>query len=83
MANSIRSKGLLLISIIFFVFCITSNANEVMHNDYSSQLLLRKLGLKVSDLEYYKRRSLGADPARVAPGGPDGQHHFAESPLAN
>ncbi|KAJ0837462.1 hypothetical protein HanRHA438_Chr16g0778441 [Helianthus annuus] len=83
MAKSVRSKVLLLICIIFFFLCVTSNANEAMHNDNSSQLLIRKLGLKVSDLEYYKRRSLGANPDRVAPGGPDGQHHFANSPLAH
>ncbi|GJW52249.1 proline-rich protein 2-like protein [Tanacetum coccineum] len=60
---------------------ITSNASDqAMQNDDSSQLLLRKLGMKVSDLEYYKRRSLDANPRRVAPGGPDGQHHYAASP---
>ncbi|GKD50511.1 proline-rich protein 2-like protein [Tanacetum coccineum] len=79
MANTFSSKGLFLI-IIFLVFCITSNASQAMRNGDSSQLLLRKLGMKVSDLEYYKRRSLDANPGRVAPGGPDGQHHYAASP---
>lgn len=83
MAIVVRSKRLLIISIIVFLMCITSYANEAMPNDNSSQLLLRKLGLKVSDLEYYKRRSLGANTDRVAPGGPDGQHHFAASPFAH
>nr|GEU44613.1 hypothetical protein [Tanacetum cinerariifolium] len=81
MANTFSSKGLFLIIIIFLIFSITSNASDqAMQNDYSSQLLLRKLGMKVSDLEYYKRRSLDVNPGRVAPGGPDGQHHFASSP---
>ncbi|GJX68929.1 proline-rich protein 2-like protein [Tanacetum coccineum] len=80
MANTFSSKGLFLIIIIFLVFSITSNASQAIQNDDSSQLLLRKLGMKVSDLEYYKRRSLDANPGRVAPGGPDGQHHFASSP---
>lgn len=77
MAVTMRSKGLLFIFIIFFVFFITSDANQVVQNNASNQLLLRKLGMKVSDLEYYKRRSLGVIPGRLAPGGPDGQHHFA------
>ncbi|KAK9051284.1 hypothetical protein SSX86_027911 [Deinandra increscens subsp. villosa] len=64
--------------------CITSDANlQAMHNGHSEQLLLRKLGFKVSDLEYYKRRSLGVIPGRVVPGGPDDHHHFAQSPLAH
>ncbi|KAL7607540.1 hypothetical protein Lser_V15G15497 [Lactuca serriola] len=83
MANSIISKVLLVIFIIFVVFCATSYANQEVQTGNSSQLLLRKLGLKVSDLEYYKRRSLEANPKRLAPGGPDGQHHFSEAPLAH
>ncbi|KAI3796386.1 hypothetical protein L1987_39056 [Smallanthus sonchifolius] len=71
MANIVTSNGLLLISVIFFVFCFTSNAyGQAMNSDYSSQLLVRKLGLKVSDLEYYKRRSVGVNPSRLVPGGP-------------
>ena len=54
-----------------------------MQSSDSSRLLMRKLGLKESDLEYYKRRSLDANPGRVAPGGPDSQHHFASSPLSH
>ncbi|KAI3796389.1 hypothetical protein L1987_39059 [Smallanthus sonchifolius] len=70
-ANIVTSNGLLLISVIFFVFCFTSNAyGQAMNSDYSSQLLVRKLGLKVSDLEYYKRRSVGVNPSRLVPGGP-------------
>ncbi|KAL4586357.1 hypothetical protein LXL04_010993 [Taraxacum kok-saghyz] len=82
MANTIRSKALLIIFIMFVFLCASSYANQEAQNGDSSQLFLRKLGLKVSDLEYYKRRSL-VNPGRVAPGGPDGQHHFSQAPLAH
>ncbi|GKC55198.1 CLAVATA3/ESR (CLE)-related protein 6 [Tanacetum coccineum] len=75
MASFISSKGLLLMFIIYFVFCITSNANHVVRDGDSKQLLLRKLGLKMSDFEYYEKKALGMNPRRVAPGGPDDQHH--------
>ncbi|KAI3796392.1 hypothetical protein L1987_39062 [Smallanthus sonchifolius] len=71
MANIVTSNGLLLISVIFFLFYFTSNAyGNAMNSDYSSQLLLRKVGLKVSELKYYKRRSVGVNPSRLVPGGP-------------
>ncbi|KAK0599915.1 hypothetical protein LWI29_009811 [Acer saccharum] len=41
-----------------------------------SKLILRQLGYDVSKLENYGgRRMLNSDPQRVAPGGPDPQHH--------
>ena len=80
MAHTISSKGLLLMFIIYFVFCITSDANHVMHNGDSKQLLVRKLGLKMSDFEYYERKLVGMKPKRAAPAGPDKQHHSIKSP---
>ncbi|KAI3719742.1 hypothetical protein L6452_20646 [Arctium lappa] len=58
-------RGLLLVFIIFFVFCVNSNATQAVQNGDPSQLLLRKLGFKVSELEYYKRRSLNVNPGRI------------------
>ena len=80
MASTISSKGMLLMFIIYFVFCITSDANHVMDNGDSKQLFLRKLGLKMSDFQYYERKSLGMNSKRAAPGGPDRQHHSIKSP---
>ncbi|KAL8229849.1 hypothetical protein R6Q57_014749 [Mikania cordata] len=72
MAITIGSKWMLLLLLLF-----TCDANQILQNEDSSHLLMRKLRFKVSDLDYYKRRSLGVNADRVAPGGPAGQHHFA------
>ncbi|KAL8268684.1 hypothetical protein R6Q59_002482 [Mikania micrantha] len=81
MENTVGSKGWLLIFLIFFVFCVNSDANQAIQNGSSSQLLLRKLGMKVSDLEYYKREAFDVNPSRKVPGGPSSEgNHFVKSP---
>ena len=79
MASKVGSKVLLLIFLVFFATFYTNQAAQTSH---SNQLLLRKLGWKLSDLEHYKERSHGANiQLRAAPAGPDDIHHFANAPL--
>ncbi|KAI3711164.1 hypothetical protein L2E82_41045 [Cichorium intybus] len=67
------SKGLLF---IFIVFCSTFYINQEVQIGDSSQLLVRKSGWKVSDFKYYKGRSLGMNPERATPGGPNPKHNI-------
>ncbi|GKA15815.1 hypothetical protein Tco_0695562 [Tanacetum coccineum] len=67
MAGTITSNRLLLIFVFALVFCITSDANQVVRNGDSKQLSLRKLG--------YQRYSFDMHPVRLVPGGPDCQHN--------
>lgn len=85
MANYLTAKRIpLLILIIIFLlttFIITSEA-RVFHygvvqsrdKNFDSQLFFLKLGYDSSKLEKYPRRSLITD--RLAPAGPNAQHHL-------
>ncbi|OIT28328.1 hypothetical protein A4A49_18960 [Nicotiana attenuata] len=84
MANSsISAKSLMLAFLfIFFLFChfITSEARILgdlpnVVTKYDSHFVLSKAGFSLKEIEEYKRRSLKGGSDRVAPGGPDPQHH--------
>ncbi|XP_059669614.1 CLAVATA3/ESR (CLE)-related protein 5-like [Cornus florida] len=85
-APKVRAMLVMMMVILFAVFIdsearILWEVSAMQKNDNgSSQLLLRKLGYDPSKLENY-RRSLDAKNDRVAPGGPDGQHHFSQPPV--
>ncbi|WOH05609.1 hypothetical protein DCAR_0625028 [Daucus carota subsp. sativus] len=83
MASSTSNKHIwLMIFIVFNTFFVTSKAARFIYQNkvpqvqiraFDSQLFLLKLGYDSFTLEKYRRRSLVAD--RVAPAGPNGQHH--------
>ncbi|KAK3012377.1 hypothetical protein RJ639_012734 [Escallonia herrerae] len=81
MAANPDQRALLFLLTISFALLITSEARtllrgvQAMQEITDSQLMLRRLPFDCFTLEYYRRRSLGASSDRVAPGGPDPQHH--------
>ncbi|KAK2977928.1 hypothetical protein RJ640_016605 [Escallonia rubra] len=81
MAANTDQRALLFLFTISFALLITSEARTLlrevraMQEKTDSQLMLREFGFDSFTLEYYRRRSLGASSDRVAPGGPDPQHH--------
>lgn len=78
-ATSKHTRVLIFIILISSLFFISEARllyqNEVpnVHENFDAQLFLLKLGYDAVTLEKYGRRSLVVD--RVAPGGPNGQHH--------
>ncbi|TMW98713.1 hypothetical protein EJD97_003615 [Solanum chilense] len=83
MANS-SSKMLLILFMIIFLFCHFISLEgrilddlQVVQNKYDSHFVLSKAGFSPTEIEEYTRRSLKGGSDRVAPGGPDPQHHSA------
>ncbi|KAI8558511.1 hypothetical protein RHMOL_Rhmol04G0100100 [Rhododendron molle] len=82
MAKSTAANASLLLLLFLAIFLsasfISTSGSRIIHTPpknlkRSNALILRDLGLDPS--VYYRRRSLDANSARVAPGGPDSQHH--------
>ncbi|KAK4368993.1 hypothetical protein RND71_012785 [Anisodus tanguticus] len=78
---------LVVLFIFFFWHFMTSEARILgdirgVQNKYDSHFVLGKAGFSLKEIEEYTRRSLKGGSDRVAPGGPDPQHH-ALPPAAN
>ncbi|CAN4103262.1 unnamed protein product [Withania somnifera] len=81
MANSSRMLVVLFMMTSLFFHFMTLEARILgdigdVKNKYDSHFVLSKAGFSLTEIEKYTRRSLikGASD-RVAPGGPDSQHH--------
>ncbi|CAN4105032.1 unnamed protein product [Withania somnifera] len=86
MANSsISSKSIMVVAylmMIFLFFHFTTLEARILgdigdvKNKYDSHFVLNKAGFSLTEIELYTRRSLiKGSSDRVAPGGPDPQHH--------
>jgi hypothetical protein len=77
MANSMAKPILLvLLAITFMLLVISSQARMLTQKGIDDHVFLRVSGYDRSKLKYYEWISkMNADPTRVAPGGPDSQHH--------
>ncbi|KAL0301222.1 UNVERIFIED_CONTAM: hypothetical protein Sradi_6399000 [Sesamum radiatum] len=72
--------GMIVIALLYVVSLDArshSRIISVQESADSPRLMLRRLGFDEPKLEYYRRRAitLDAETTRVAPGGPDPQHH--------
>lgn len=54
---------------------VLHGTQDMHQNNMNIQLFQSKMGISPAEFEYHKRRSLNAVHDRVAPGGPDPQHH--------
>lgn len=79
---SLSKLNLLFVLIVMSSMLVASSEARLSHQfsvlpeKINSKLILRQLGYDVSKLENYGgRRMLNSDTQRVAPGGPDPQHH--------
>ncbi|KAL8510908.1 hypothetical protein ACS0TY_017648 [Phlomoides rotata] len=63
--------------VFFLVVFLATRAHEPFATAKNTDSLLfrRKLGFNKAEFEEFRRRSLNAGYDRVAPGGPDPQHH--------
>lgn len=79
-SSSIRFSLLLILLLLF------ANASSLRATRYGSveahvkkmidsKRILRELGFDLSKMKHYNRRAMDVDKDRVAPGGPDRQHH--------
>ncbi|CAL1378940.1 unnamed protein product [Linum trigynum] len=88
MAASIPKGTMILLFVVFFVFCTFSQARVLREQQQDetagavavgsrSRNLLRELGFDDSKLEHYKKLSyhLEISSDRISPGGPDPHHH--------
>ncbi|KAH0651169.1 hypothetical protein KY290_032008 [Solanum tuberosum] len=73
---------LLILFMIIFLFCHFISLEgrilgdlQVVQTKYDSHFVLSKAGFSLTEIEEYTRRSLKGGSDRVAPGGPDPQHH--------
>lgn len=87
MANSssisAKPRMLVVLFMIIFLLChfisiegrILGDNIQDVQNKYDSHFVLSKAGFSLTEIEEYTRRSLKGGSDRVAPGGPDPQHH--------